>query len=97
MSAKEKLPIIPFEYMCEMICDRLSAGIVYGGKKWTKEEPLNYWIRQRENFLLNDKLKDFLTDILTQVAENGIDKTINKRNLMECYKKHTLHIDNVKN
>lgn len=82
-----KLPIIPFKYACEMICDQLAAGIVYQGKHWTKDYQLNYWKRQREDFLLNEKLKKFEDNILGQVAENGIDKVITKENLKKCYDK----------
>lgn len=95
-NALVQLPVIPFKYMCEMICDQLGAGIVYEGKKWTKEYQLSYWIKQKETILLNNNLKEFTTEILTEVAQNGIKKTITKKNLEECYKKHTSHIDNVK-
>lgn len=84
-NSPQKLPIMPYKFACEMICDQLAAGIVYQGKNWTKEYQLNYWKRQRENFLLNDKLKKFEDIILTQVAENGINKVINKENLKNCY------------
>ena len=37
---------------------------------------------------MNDKMKDFITDILEQVAENGIDKTLKKKNIKAAYKKY---------
>lgn len=92
--APEPLPIIPFEYMCEMICDQLAAGIVYQGKNWTKEYQLSYWNKRKENFLLNDRLKGFTTEILTQVAKNGINQTITKKNLKSCYEKHVQAYNN---
>ncbi len=90
INSPQSLPIIPFKYMCEMVCDQLSAGIVYKGKEWTKEYQLSYWTNQKENFLLNKDLKDFLTEIYEQVAQYGIDQVITKKNLEECYKKHAL-------
>lgn len=84
-TAPEPFPIIPFKYICEMVCDQLAAGKVYQGKDWTKEYQLAYWKRHVEVFRLNDKLKKFITQILEQVAKDGIDKTITKKNLKECY------------
>lgn len=84
-NAKESLPIIPYKYVCEMICDQLAAGKVYQGKNWTKGYQLSYWEKHIDTFMLNPKLKPFVTEILTKVARDGIDKTITKKNLKACY------------
>lgn len=52
--------------MCETICDQIAAGKVYQGKNWTKEYQLNYWNKHVDTFLLNEKLKKFITEILTR-------------------------------
>lgn len=80
-----KCPIMPYKYACEMICDQLAAGLVYQGKNWTKEYQLEYWKKQRENFLLNEKLKKFEDIVLEQVAKEGINKVITRKNLKKCY------------
>lgn len=85
MNAKETMPIIPFKYVCEMICDQIAAGMVYQGKNWKKEYQLSYWKKQRDKFLLNEKLKKFEDIIMEQVAEYGIDKVITKENLKKHY------------
>lgn len=36
---------------------------------------------------MNPKIKAFITEVFTEVSENGIDKTITKRNLKELYEK----------
>lgn len=84
-NAPENLPIIPFKYMCEMICDQIAAGKVYQGKNWTKEYQLSYWNKHVDTFLLNAKLKVFVTEMLTEVANYGINKAITKKKLKECY------------
>lgn len=84
-NAKVSMPIMPYKYACEMICDKLAAGIVYQGKNWTKEYQLTYWEKEKGSSLLNEKLQNFVNKILTQVAENGIDSTINKTNLRKVY------------
>ena len=86
--APDPTPIIPYKYAVEMICDKLAAGIVYEGKNWTKEFELEYWKRERERIRINKKTKGFITEVLEQVAENGIDSTLTKKNIAELYKKH---------
>ncbi len=88
-NSPQQLPIMPYKYSCEMICDQLAAGIVYQGKNWTKEYQLKYWQKQRENFLLNEKLKKFEDVILEQVAKEGINNVITKKNLKKCYEECT--------
>lgn len=86
--APEVTPIIPYPYAVEMICDKLAAGIIYQGKKWTKEYELEYWKDEKDKIEINDKMKGFITAVMTQVAKQGIDKTLTKRNIKELYKKY---------
>ena len=86
--APDPTPIIPYKYAAEMVCDKLAAGIIYEGENWTKEYELKYWEKEKAQVKMNDKMKDFITDILEQVAENGIDKTLKKKNIKAAYKKY---------
>lgn len=86
--APETKPIMPYKYAAEMVCDRLAAGIVYSGKEWTNTTQLEYFKIHKYDDLLNEKLINFLEDIFYQVSINGIDKTINSRNLKNAYKKY---------
>ena len=86
--APEIAPIIPYKYAAEMICDKLAAGIIYKGKEWTKEYELSDWIeREKDKLDIHPKIKDFVTVVLTQVAEQGIDKTLTRKNMRYLYKK----------
>lgn len=87
--SKENMPIIPFKYVCEMICDQLGAGKVYQGKKWNQQYQLSYWLRQRVNIPLNDALKGMLDEVYFQVSEKGIGETITKKNLEKWYNQYT--------
>lgn len=87
-NAPDVTPVIPYKYAAEMICDKLAAGIIYEGKKWTKEFELSYWERERERVEVNPKIKNFITAVMTEVAEDGIDKTLTKRNIKQLYKKY---------
>ncbi len=86
--APDSTPVIPYKYTVEMLCDKLAAGIIYEGKKWTKEYELEYWSKEKEHIRLNQKTKNFLTEVLEQVAQNGINKTLTKKNIKYLYKKH---------
>ncbi len=84
---KEISPIIPYQYAAEMVCDKLAAGMVYEGKRWTKEFELSYWMKEREKIQVNPKIDDFVTNVLTEVAEKGVNETLTKKNIKYLYKK----------
>ena len=86
--APEETPIMPYPYVVEMLCDKLAAGIVYEGKNWTKEYELQYWNREKENIMINENVKNLVTDFLTQVAESGIEPVLTKGNIKELYNKY---------
>ena len=87
-SAPEATPIMPYKFVAEMLCDKMAAGIIYEGKNWTKEYELQYWLNEKDKVLVNSKIKDLVTDCLTQVAEKGIDEVYTKKNFKELYKKY---------
>ena len=72
--------------MLELICDKLSASIVYEGEKWNNASELKYWLEKESNRIpMNPKIKSFITEVFTEVSENGIEKTITKKNLKKLY------------
>lgn len=83
-----KTPIMPYKYTAEMLCDKLAAGIIYQGNAWTNDYQLKYWMKEKEIIKINDELKDLCTDFFTQVSINGIENTLNSRNLKILYKKY---------
>ena len=88
LSAPDKTPIIPYQYVAEMLCDKLAAGMVYKGKDWTKEYELDYWLNERDKTLVNDQVESLITEFLTQVSKDGIDKVLTKKNVKALYKKY---------
>ena len=79
---------MPYKFVAEMLCDKMAAGIIYEGKNWTKEYELQYWLNEKDKVLVNCKIKDLVTDCLTQVAEKGLDEVYTKKNFKELYKKY---------
>ena len=80
--------MIPYKYVAEMICDKLAAGIIYSGKNWTSDLELKYYMKERENNLIHEGVDKLLIDVFTQVKDNGIDKTLKRKNIKELYKKY---------
>lgn len=64
--APQPMPIMPYKYAAEMICDKLAAGMAYEGKNFTKEYELKYWENEREKICLNENVKKFVTEVLTR-------------------------------
>ena len=60
------------------------------GKKWTKEYELEYWNREKDFISVNPKIKKFITAMLEEVAKDGIDKPLTKKNVKEKYKKYCI-------
>lgn len=80
--------VMPYKYAAEMVCDRIAAGIVYMGKDWSQDEPLKYFLKEKDLMIINEKMKEFLEAVFIQVRDNGIDKTLKKKNIKGLYKKY---------
>lgn len=86
--APNKTPIIPYKYTIEMICDTLAAGITYKGKDWYPSYQLEYFKKRKDKQYINESIKKILEEVYTQVSEQGLDKTITKKNLKKIYYKY---------
>ena len=87
--APEKTPVIPYPYAAEMICDKIAAGMIYEGKNFTKEYELEYFLtREKGKTKINEKTSNFIEEVLTQVAKDGVDATFTKSNIRAIYKKY---------
>lgn len=83
--APNKTPVIPYKYTVEMICDTIAAGLVYKGKEWTNSSPLEYYNNRKDKEYINEDIKKVLVTVYEQVAKNGINKTITRKNLKKIY------------
>ena len=51
--------------------------------------PIIYYFENRKDLdYINDKIKNVLREVYKQVEENGLDKTLNKKNLKKIYDKY---------
>ena len=90
LDSKIGAPVIPYKYIAEMICDKMSANITYNGKKWTNSSEYDYWQNEKKRIIMNPKCENLLTEVFTQVKDNGIDKTLTKQNIKSLYKKYCI-------
>ena len=78
-------PIIPYKYAVEMICDKLAAGMAYKKEDFTYQYELDYWNREKKILQVNEKTKEFVTEVFEEIVENGLDRTLKKERLKEIY------------
>ncbi len=66
---------MPFNYVVEMFCDRVAAGKIYNGDKYTDQSPLEYFLRAKGRRVIHPKTSDLLESFLKELAEKGEDYT----------------------
>lgn len=81
-------PMMPYKYVAEMICDKLSACKIYNGKNFTNSSELEYWQKERVKTKINEDLAEMLTEVFKQVASQGINETLTRKNIKGLYKKY---------
>lgn len=86
--APEPMPMMPFNYFLEMICDTLAAGMTYQGKNWNQGYQLSYWNRVKEKALMNEKMKLLLDEVYTAIKNEGIQPVLKKKRLREMYDRY---------
>lgn len=68
---------IPYEYVIEMICDWLSAGIVYSKQKvdfkQPYKEPLKYYMAHLSERIFHPETKELIEIYLNLIANRGIE------------------------
>lgn len=72
---------IPYEYVIEMICDWLGAGIVYSKQKVDFDkpykEPLEYYKAHLPERIFNKETQDLIELYLNMIADSGINAFCN--------------------
>lgn len=87
-NGKERIGVfVPYKYIVESICDKLSAGMVYKGKNWTQKEPLNYWkSKDRDNIVVKHPGSvEFVDIVLKKIYDDGVSSALNSSYLKRVY------------
>lgn len=82
--APMSMPIIPFKYMLEMICDRIAASKVYHKENYYDGFSLEYLRKEKTDMTLNPKLIKFLEKVFKELSKEG-EKILKKKHLLELY------------
>lgn len=86
-NARVKTPIIPFKYMKEMICDRVSASKVYYKDNYNNNRALEYFNSQKDKIKMDKRLISFLEEVFIRLSKEG-ESFLNNKNLKDLYLKH---------
>ena len=64
---------MPYPYVIEMICDWIGAGKIYSSQDWTQEEPYNYYMKVKDERILNSKTEKIVVYLLEIIRDLGLD------------------------
>ena len=67
---------MPINYIVEMFCDRIAATMVYKGKDYNNQAPLDYYNKTRSYYVIEASTDEAIKDMLTYLADNDLGKTI---------------------
>lgn len=75
---------MPLVFVKEMFCDRVAAGKIYLGKKYTNDNPIEYFLRGNARKNMHPKTAELLGEWLLMLQKEGEKKTFKHiRNIKE--------------
>ena len=66
---------MPINYVKEMFCDRVAASKIYQGDKYTKNHPIEYFLRGKERRQIHPETSDLLESWLVMLSEKSEKQT----------------------
>lgn len=66
---------MPTEYVVEMFCDRIAACKIYNKEKYTDRDPLDYYLKGREHYIMHRDAEKLLYKLLLMLSERGEEYT----------------------
>lgn len=82
---------MPINYVAEMFCDRVAAGKIYNGSKYTDDSPLDYFMKAKSRRVIHPATSDLLEELLTMLAQKGEKETFGYiRKLVKNDKKYKI-------
>ena len=64
---------MPFNWVVEMLCDRVAASKIYRGAEYNERYPLEYFEKGEAPKNMHPETRDFVRKMLTMLAEEGED------------------------
>ena len=66
---------MPLKYVKEMFCDRVAAGKIYLGEKYTNDNPIQYFQRGIAKTIMHPETAELLEGWLFRLQRDGEDET----------------------
>jgi len=60
---------IPEKYIIEMVCDMIGASKAYLKREYDQKEPYNYFIKNKNNMMMDEEAKTKLESYLEEIAK----------------------------
>ena len=76
---------MPFKYYAELVCDSMSACIVYNGKNFRNDSQLKFYEKKREHIILDSRFDQLLLRTYNDVSEHGVNYVVRKKYLRKLY------------
>ncbi len=77
--------VMPFKYYAELVCDTLSASMVYNGKKFNDGSQLEFYESKRNRLILDSRFDQLLYRTYKDVADYGVKYVVRKKYLRKLY------------
>ena len=72
MKTKKLEPVkMPIKYVKEMFCDRVAAGMVYLGDRYTNDNPIDYFVKGKARLAMHPETAALLEDWLRLLQSDG--------------------------
>ena len=79
------IPLMPYKYAVECVCDKLAATRTYAGKNYDTSLPLLHWKRYGVLADGNPKTMRFIEQVFKDVRDMGEDFVLNKKYMKKTY------------
>ena len=65
---------IPYQYVVEMVCDWIGAGMVYSGDNWNQGAPLQYYLDVRSGRHFHPETEKLILRFLICIRDDGLEE-----------------------
>ena len=66
---------MPVNYVVEMFCDRVAACKIYHKENYTDGDPLAYFMKGKDHYIIHPEAKELLNKLLVMLKEKGEKET----------------------
>ncbi|MBQ8380818.1 MAG: catalase [Clostridia bacterium] len=83
----DPLPLMPYKYAVECVCDKLAATKTYAKGSYTPDMPLLHWQRYGHLAPCNPKLSRFIEEVFIDIRDKGEKHVLNKKYMKSTYQR----------